>query len=335
MRNNLEHGNAMISRDRDIDNNGTLDERLYVLQDANFNVTGLVNTSGTVVERFTYEPFGKVEIRDASWVIKSGGSGYSWLYLHQGGRFDSVSGLYAFRMREYSPTLGRWMTNDPIGFKGKDVNLRRYITNMPLNKCDPTGLIPPDPPYGWFYEERKLLMEVQAEDNAKQLASTDAALKAMIQLLDLPCQKAKDMTLAAINELVQIARQTTTGAVGLFGDCDNWQNTALSKMHNVIQKYRKAGVIGRVFDVDGVSWGNSYTFGWAGHNAVRIQFFDGTNIYLDDSNRGGVDRVFVDSEIPSRYTPLMPVKAFFVLDHQLRNKCKTSGKKCWEYLCGN
>jgi RHS repeat-associated protein len=133
---------AMISRDRDTDTNGTLDERLYVLHDANFNVTGLVNTSGTVVERFTYEPFGKAEIRDASWAIKSGGSGYAWLYLHQGGRFDSVSGLYAFRMREYSPTLGRWMTNDPIEYRAGDVNLFGFVLNDPLNFNDPSGLDP-------------------------------------------------------------------------------------------------------------------------------------------------------------------------------------------------
>jgi RHS repeat-associated protein len=133
---------AMISRDRDTDANGTLDERLYVLHDANFNVTGLVNTSGTVVERFTYEPFGKVEIRDASWAIKSGGTGYSWLYLHQGGRFDSVSGLYAFRMREYSPTLGRWMTNDPIEYRAGTANIYGFVLNDPLNLNDPSGLDP-------------------------------------------------------------------------------------------------------------------------------------------------------------------------------------------------
>ena len=49
---------AMIARDRDTDTNGSLDERLYVTHDANFNVTGLINTSGAVVERYVYDSYG-------------------------------------------------------------------------------------------------------------------------------------------------------------------------------------------------------------------------------------------------------------------------------------
>ncbi len=62
---------AMVLRDRDTDANGTLDERLYPLQDANWNTTALVNTSGSVVERDTYSPFGVVTFRDASGTVIS------------------------------------------------------------------------------------------------------------------------------------------------------------------------------------------------------------------------------------------------------------------------
>jgi YD repeat-containing protein len=44
----------LILRDRDTDANGTLDERLYALQDGNFNVTAIADTSGAVVERSSY-----------------------------------------------------------------------------------------------------------------------------------------------------------------------------------------------------------------------------------------------------------------------------------------
>ncbi len=57
---------AMILRDRDTDANGSLDERLWVQQDANFNVTALVNGSGSVVERYAYDPFGAATFYDAS-----------------------------------------------------------------------------------------------------------------------------------------------------------------------------------------------------------------------------------------------------------------------------
>jgi len=55
--------NALIERDRDADNDsvtGTngLEERLYAIHDANYNVTALINTSGNVVERYVYDPYG-------------------------------------------------------------------------------------------------------------------------------------------------------------------------------------------------------------------------------------------------------------------------------------
>ena len=52
---------APVLRDRDTDDDGTLDETLHYTNDANMNVTALVNTSGTVVERVVYDPYGKPE----------------------------------------------------------------------------------------------------------------------------------------------------------------------------------------------------------------------------------------------------------------------------------
>jgi len=68
-------------------------------------------------------------------------SSYDWLYLHQGGRYDEVSGLYSFRHRDFSPSLMRWMQSDPIGFGGGDANLYRYVSNGPTNATDPSGLV--------------------------------------------------------------------------------------------------------------------------------------------------------------------------------------------------
>src|SRR5207237_5877853 len=85
---------AMIERDRDADGNPAngLEERLYVQQDANWNVTALVNTSGSVVERYVYDAYGAVTYLNATWGTLSG-SAYSSIYLHQGGRLDTATGL--------------------------------------------------------------------------------------------------------------------------------------------------------------------------------------------------------------------------------------------------
>ncbi|MDW8244744.1 MAG: RHS repeat-associated core domain-containing protein, partial [Thermogemmata sp.] len=63
-----------------------------------------------------------------------------WLYLHQCGRFDATSGLRPVRCRDYSPTLGRWTSLDPIGYEAGDVNLYRFVFNAPTIYTDPSGL---------------------------------------------------------------------------------------------------------------------------------------------------------------------------------------------------
>ena len=95
---------GLVLRDRDTDANSTLDERLYSLQDANWNTTALVNTSGTIQERYTYTPFGQVTFRDSSGSTLSN-SAKDWIFLHQGGE-KIAAGDYEFRNRLYSPSLG-------------------------------------------------------------------------------------------------------------------------------------------------------------------------------------------------------------------------------------
>lgn len=41
----------------------------------------------------------------------------------------------------YDPTIGRWLSADPIGFKAGDANLYRYVQNSPINTLDDNGLM--------------------------------------------------------------------------------------------------------------------------------------------------------------------------------------------------
>ena len=129
---------GLVLRDRDTDGNGTLDERLYLLQDANWNTTALVNTTGTIQERYTYTPFGQVTFRDGSGSTLSS-SAKDWVFLHQGGE-KIAAGNFEFRNRVYSPSLGRWLSNDPLGFDAGDQNWYRGVGNNPGNRLDPWGL---------------------------------------------------------------------------------------------------------------------------------------------------------------------------------------------------
>jgi RHS repeat-associated protein len=107
--------------------------------DANWNVSSIMNTSGTAQERFIMDPFGSPTFLNANWSV-IGSSAFAWTHLHQGGRFSGTASLYHFRNRDLSPNLGRWEKNDPIGYAG-DVNLYRFVANSPLNLLDPQGTL--------------------------------------------------------------------------------------------------------------------------------------------------------------------------------------------------
>ncbi len=119
-------------------------QRLYVQQDGNWNVTGVVGLSGpnwVVAERYWYDPYGTAAALDPNtWSPRA--SQYSWIYLHQGGRYDSILGLYIFRYRDYSPTLGQWMQQDPSGYASGSTNLYGYLDDAPPVQIDPEGLAP-------------------------------------------------------------------------------------------------------------------------------------------------------------------------------------------------
>jgi len=51
------------------------------------------------------------------------------------------NGFYYMRARYYDPEVGRFISEDPIGFEGGDVNLMAYVANNPVNGIDPSGLL--------------------------------------------------------------------------------------------------------------------------------------------------------------------------------------------------
>jgi len=111
-------------------------QRLYVTQDANFNVTAIVDTTGTVQERFLYDPYGNSTVLTGSWTSTT--DSYAWTYRHQGGRLDPATRNYNFRNRDYSTVLSRWLSRDPIGYLSGE-NLYDYANNRPTGSRDPWG----------------------------------------------------------------------------------------------------------------------------------------------------------------------------------------------------
>jgi RHS repeat-associated protein len=134
----LRYIDDLVLRDRTTES-GTLAERLYALQDANWNMVALYNaTSSEVVERYAYSAYGVCSFLDAGFNALSGSS-YDWTVLYTGRELDAATGLYYYRMRYYLALLGVFVNRDPIGLKG-GVNRSAYAQGCPTTFQDPYGL---------------------------------------------------------------------------------------------------------------------------------------------------------------------------------------------------
>jgi RHS repeat-associated protein len=56
------------------------------------------------------------------------------------GREDDGTGLYYYRARYYDPTRSRFVSEDPIGFGGGEMNVYAFVMNNPVAWVDPLGL---------------------------------------------------------------------------------------------------------------------------------------------------------------------------------------------------
>jgi RHS repeat-associated protein len=62
------------------------------------------------------------------------------LFGYTGREWDAEADLQYNRARWYDPAVGRWLSEDPIGFEAGDANLARYVGNEPTGYVDPRGL---------------------------------------------------------------------------------------------------------------------------------------------------------------------------------------------------
>jgi len=83
----------------------------YYNADGLGSVTSLANAAGTVKQSYVYDTFGNTT---STGTITNP-------YQYTGREFDSETGLYYYRARYYDPSIGRFISEDPLGFRaGED-----------------------------------------------------------------------------------------------------------------------------------------------------------------------------------------------------------------------
>ena len=118
--------------------------RIYFLQDANWNtiaIVGFNSPTGTwgVTQRYVYSPYGTITVLNADWSTPPAGTQPLVDNLYQGMTLDPVTGLYYARNRNYDPSLGRWINQDPADYIN-GANTYQFVMGNPVGNVDPWGL---------------------------------------------------------------------------------------------------------------------------------------------------------------------------------------------------
>ncbi|MCG3134770.1 MAG: hypothetical protein HMLKMBBP_02132 [Planctomycetes bacterium] len=139
------------------------------------SVTHVTDSSQNVVESYSYDPWGKVTIKDRTGAtVSSTQVGNPWMFT--GRQWDKEAGLYHYRARAYSPELRRFVQRDPLEYVD-GMNAGSYARGSPTRELDPLGLDTAAAHRKKAEELRKEADQADADADAIALALKDQGLE--------------------------------------------------------------------------------------------------------------------------------------------------------------
>ena len=204
VRNRYLHGPAVDEVLADEQFGGTV---LWPLKDQFYNVRDLVNNSGAHYNHYDYDAYGNIT---GLW---NNGLNLSHAYAFQSRERDLETGLNYHRNRYYNPGIGRWISEDPIGFDAGDINLNRFVGNSPTIRIDANGLFEISIGFNAFIPKSKgrIVLGVAADDPA--VAGVNWGIEPGQAYWDTPYMFATDNR--------ERAGSRGTSRVVLRGSCDS------------------------------------------------------------------------------------------------------------------
>jgi RHS repeat-associated protein len=111
----------------------------YYHQDHLNSTIALTDASGSVIEQYRYDVFGQPFFYSPDGAPRAE-SAIGIRFLFTGREWLSSLALYDYRHRAYSPSLGRFVQMDPLGFAAREGNQYIYSGNRVGHYADPFGL---------------------------------------------------------------------------------------------------------------------------------------------------------------------------------------------------
>jgi len=105
---------------------------IWTLCDHLGSVRDVINTAGTVLNHIVYNAFGKLINKTSTTNVPT--------FRYTGKLTDDTTDLQWNINRWYDASVGRWMSEDPMGFDAGDVNLYRYVGNNTTSCIDIFGM---------------------------------------------------------------------------------------------------------------------------------------------------------------------------------------------------
>jgi RHS repeat-associated protein len=136
---------------------GTGGTLVYFHRNHQYSVTAVTTSTGSIAERYAYSAYGQPTILDASGTVLQT-SNFSIRYSFTGREWDATLGLHHFRARWMSPSAGRFLGRDPIGFERSMWGLYEYAESSPSINNDYSGLA------CWFCTSIDSVTELKNED---------------------------------------------------------------------------------------------------------------------------------------------------------------------------
>jgi RHS repeat-associated protein len=139
----IRYIDAVAARDENKDGDascvGAADQRLWYAHNTLFSVYALLDSTGAVVERFQYDPYGRATVQDPAGNPKADPNigEFKNKFYFTGRVLDFETGLMYFRNRYYDFILGNFISRDPKNYVNGGNLFCPYFAN---NGLDPFGL---------------------------------------------------------------------------------------------------------------------------------------------------------------------------------------------------